>query len=199
MSSADGVWQAGDCGRSYVGVFDRPARSRTGRCRSRAGCQGCRARGAAAPVDGGAPAGGPAAVHRAGPAGTGDVEPATAPRPVAGVPGHAFDAAALAPGGGRPPLDLSADRPSRTCSGGRGGRGGGADGAREPALGVPEDRGGVPQAGCAGVGDLGAPDPASAPGWVRRRGVAGRGGRRSCGRRPPACWRAISSPWRRSG
>jgi hypothetical protein len=26
MSSADGVWQAGGYGRSYAGVFDRPAR-----------------------------------------------------------------------------------------------------------------------------------------------------------------------------
>ena len=45
----------------------------------------------------------------------------------------------------------------------RGRRAGGADGAGEPALGLPADRGGVPQARRPGVRDVGAADPAPPP------------------------------------
>ena len=53
-----------------------------------------------------AAAGGPAAVHAAGPAGVGDVEPAAAARSLAGVSGYAIHAASLASGvGGGPPVE----------------------------------------------------------------------------------------------
>jgi putative transposase len=54
---------------------------------------------------------------------------------VAGLPGHAGDAAALAPRTGGPPLDLSAYRPRQPRTAGRGGRPGSADGQGKPALG----------------------------------------------------------------
>src|SRR6266540_938721 len=163
VTRADGIGQADGHGGSYAGVRDRPAASWTGWCRSRAGRQRHRNRGAAAPVDGGAPAGHPAAVHAAGPAGVGDVGATAAPRPVAGLPGYPFDAAALAPGAGGPSLDLSTDWALSARFGHRGRRSGGADGAGEPTLGIRTDRGGVPQARRAGVGNVGAPDPAPPP------------------------------------
>jgi hypothetical protein len=62
------------------------------------------------------------------------------------------------------------------------------DGAGEPAVGVREDRGGVPQAGPAGIGDVGAPDsapPSPRPGastrWAELDGVSARPGRRDAG------------------
>src|SRR4029450_1532222 len=98
VSSEDSVRQAVGNGGSHACVSRCPTGSWTGRAGFCASCQGHRDRGVAAPVDGAAPAGDPTAVHAAGPAGTGDVGAAAAPRAVGRVPGHAGDAAALAPG-----------------------------------------------------------------------------------------------------
>src|SRR3954466_7278155 len=96
----------------------------------------------------------PAAVRAARSAGVGDVRAVVAPRSVAGVRGDAIDAAALAPGGGRPAVDGSAHRPSPARSARRGGRTGAAACKGELPLGVSADRRGVPQARRAGVSHL---------------------------------------------
>jgi putative transposase len=66
------------------------------------------------------------------------------------------DAASVASGVGGASLDVPGHRAGPAGDGPRGRRPGGADGGGEPAMGLPEDCGEVPQAGCAGVGDVGA-------------------------------------------
>jgi hypothetical protein len=105
------------------------------------------------------------------------------------IPAYTRDAASVASGVGGASLDVSGHRAGPAGDGPRGRRPGGADGAGEPAMGLPEDCGGVPQAGCAGVGAVGF---FAATGWGRRRGAAGRVERRSCAPRPPACSPVIS-------
>jgi putative transposase len=88
---------------------------------------------------------------------------AAAPGTLAGLPRHAWDAASVASGVGGASLDLPPHGSSSAGTGPRGHCPGGANGAGEPAVGIHQDGWGVPQAGSAGVGDVGAPDPAPPP------------------------------------
>src|SRR3954451_8603899 len=140
-------WQAGFHGRSYLGVRDRPARSWPGGAGARAGCQRRGDRRAAPSLDGGAASDGTAALCTRRPDGVGDVGAAAATGTLAGLPLYARHAASVASGAGGASLDLPTHRARTAGAGPRRRRPGGADGAGEPEVGVPENRGGVPKAG----------------------------------------------------
>src|SRR6266542_4448753 len=101
-------------GGAYSRVLDRSAGPRFGRARPGRGREGRGDRRAAPPVAGAAPTGCPAPLHAHRSARAGEV---AAEDTLGGVPGHALDAAALAPRAGAPPLDLAgadnAVRPGR--------------------------------------------------------------------------------------
>jgi hypothetical protein len=105
-------WHAGCYGGSRGGIRGRSAHAGPGRVGSDGGCQGRRDCRAAPPADGVAPAGRTAALQACGPDGVGHVVQAPAAGAMAGLSGHARDAAALASRVGGPPLDLSAYRAS---------------------------------------------------------------------------------------
>src|SRR5438034_1277979 len=108
LTCADADWQAGCCGGPYGGVDTRPAGAGRTRARSDAGRERDRDRGSSASGGGAESAGGPAAIHAGGPDAAGHPGEAAATRAVAGLPGRAVDAAALAPRAGGPPLDVPA-------------------------------------------------------------------------------------------
>jgi hypothetical protein len=191
-------WQAGCHGGSRGGVRDRPAHAGPGRLGSDAGCQGCRDCRAAPPADGVAPAGRTAALYTGGPDGVGHVGEASTAGAMAGLSGHARDAASLASRVGGPPLDLSGRSARSAGCGHRGRRPGRADGAGEPSVGLSADRGGVPQAGRDGVCHVGAQDPASPPAWTGTSTERAELDRLLCARRLAGCSRATSSPSRPS-
>ena len=124
-------------------------------------------------------------------------ESAAAAVALAVVPGHADDAAALAPPAGRSPLDVRrSQRPAADRR--RDPRAGAAARARESALGLPADRRRAERPRHRRLGDDREEDPA--PGGPRpgRRRAAGSPGVPSCERRRRACSRSTSSPSRRS-
>src|SRR6266508_1776821 len=158
------LWQDDLRGRTHVGVPDRTAGPGSGRARPGTGREGCGDRGAAPPAGGAAPAGCPAPLHPDRPDAARDAGTAAAVGTLAAVPGHPFDAAALAPRAGTPPLDLPVGRTTGSPVSARGrGRTHRAAGPGEPPLGLPAHRRGVPQARRHRLGDLGPLDPAVTP------------------------------------
>jgi hypothetical protein len=189
VSGEDVVRQAGGHGSSHARVRDCPAGPWTGRAGFCTGCQGHRDRGAAASVDGGAPAGHPTAVHAAGPAGVSHVgrllprerwsafpvTPTTLVRWHRELPAHRWTRPATGLGGRRlhpETVELVLRMAGRTRDGDTSGAWGSAASSatwcRPPRCG----------ASCAGTG--------SAP----HRAPAAQPGRSSCARRRPARWRA---------
>jgi hypothetical protein len=118
---------------------------------------------------------------------------------VAGVSGDPSDVDALAPGVGRPSVDLSCDRAEPTRVAGGDGRSGHAPGQRESSVGLPADCGRGAQARGDGLGDVGAVDFFGVMVWGRLPDVVGQVGWSSCGLKWRARWRRTSSPWRRLG
>jgi len=151
-------------GGAHTGLHGRPTGPRAGWPGPVSGGEGRGDRGAAPSARRAAPSGGPAPIPPYRPAHAGDVVPAAAAGPLAGLPGHTVDAVTLAPRVGAAPLDLSDDRPTRrSCPAARRGRTGAAAGPGEPPLGVSAHRRRVPQAGHRRLRDLGARDPSSPP------------------------------------
>jgi hypothetical protein len=103
------------------------------------GCEGRGDRRPATSDDGVAPAGCPPQVHPVGSAGAGGPGQAVAAGAVVGPPRNSGHAAALAPGAGAPPLDLSTPARPAARTGAVGRRSGASPGPGEPTVGLPAD------------------------------------------------------------
>ena len=100
-------WQADGHGGAHGGVRDPSACSRTSRSGCHAGYERCGDRGAAPSTDGVTPAGRAAALRTYGPDGACHAREAVAAGTVAGLSGHARDAASVASRVGGPTMDVS--------------------------------------------------------------------------------------------